>query len=178
MSGRTRDRPPDAEALWLGHYRPRLFRVAWAWTGDYHRAEDLSQETLLRAWPKRSSLRVAEAEWAWLLTIQRRLWWRALAESARFASEESEATLPYPDFAPLSDLQMDILRALNTLPAIQREAVSLFYLEDLSYGQIAEILGVPVGTVMSRISRGRQALRQFFQPHPVVDEVEKDVIAS
>jgi RNA polymerase sigma-70 factor (ECF subfamily) len=178
VSGRTRDRPPDAEALWLGHYRPRLFRVAWAWTGDYHRAEDLSQETLLRAWPKRSSLRVAEAEWAWLLTIQRRLWWRALAESARFASEESEATLPYPDFAPLSDLQMDILRALNTLPAIQREAVSLFYLEDLSYGQIAEILGVPVGTVMSRISRGRQALRQFFQPRALRGDTQNHATGS
>ena len=138
---------------------PRLRRYARALAGDSHRADDLVQDTLERAlvkfrlWRRGSDLR------AWLFTIMHNVFINQLKSRREFALDEAvEAGLPS---APQSDaLELrDLDAALRKLPAEQREVLLLVGLEQLSYAEASKVLDVPVGTVMSRLSRGRERLR-------------------
>jgi len=143
-------------------YIPRLRRYARALTGDRARADDLVQDTLERAlvklhlWQPGSDLR------AWLFSLMHNVFINQLrSQSARVTAElddEAAQVAVRPtqtDWLELRDLQATLLR----LPEEQREVLLLVGLEQMSYEETAGALGIPVGTVMSRLSRARERLR-------------------
>lgn len=142
---------------------PRLRRFARALTGNATHADDLVQDTLERALDKWSLWRPGNLR-AWLLSIMHNLFVNQL-RSARMVDYPGDDALPeLPTRATQGDaLELrDLTRNLSRLPAEQREALLLVGLEELSYADAAKILGVPVGTVMSRLSRGRERLRALL----------------
>jgi RNA polymerase sigma-70 factor (ECF subfamily) len=141
---------------------PRLRRYARALTGDRHASEDLVQDTVERALSRFAWFRTGAKLDAWLLSIMHNL----------FVSQKRHQAVQPPcdpiDERP--DLAMrgteedalalrDLDRALARLPDEQRAVLLLISLEEFSYEETSRILGVPVGTVMSRLSRARERLR-------------------
>ena len=157
------------EAALIEAHIPGLRRFACALLrGDRERADDLVQDSLERAL-SRWHLRRAEGDLrGWLYTI---LYNRFLSEQHRqkrrgvhdALTEAIEAELPLIKGGQDDALEhRDLLRAFAALPEDQRSVLVLVGVEDLSYGAAARVLGVPIGTVMSRLSRGRERLRQFL----------------
>ena len=138
---------------------PRLRRYARALAGDSHRADDLVQDTLERALTKFHLWRHGSDLRAWMFAIMHNVFINQLKARRELALDEAaEAAL---ESAPQSDpLELrDLDTALRRLPVEQREVLLLVGLEQLSYAEASQALGVPVGTVMSRLSRGRERLR-------------------
>ena len=149
---------------------PRLRRYARALTGDRTAADDLVQDTLERAWALLSAWRGAGDLRAWLFSImhntfvdQRRRPSLAAAEPDD-AEEAADVSIraTQTDALELRDLDT----ALARLPVEQREVLLLVALEQLSYDEVAASLSIPVGTVMSRLSRGRERLRGILEGRP------------
>ena len=141
---------------------PRLRRYARALTGERSAADDLVQDTLERAWTKLHLWRSGSDLRAWLFTIMHNV------HVNQVRSRAATATLPLDDDmpeAPVRATQSDMLEvrdidsALRRLPVEQREVLLLVALEHLSYQQAADALGIPIGTVMSRLARARDRLR-------------------
>ena len=138
---------------------PRLRRYARALTGDRARADDLVQDTLERAlvklhlWQPSSDLR------AWLFTVMHNVFINQLKARRELALDDAveDGLQSAPQSDPLELRDLDT--ALRRLPVEQREVLLLVGLEQLSYAEASQALGVPVGTVMSRLSRGRERLR-------------------
>ena len=150
----------------LPHLRA-LFGMAYRLTGNAHDAEDLVQETMLRAYRAFDRYRPGTNARAWLFTILHRLRTDALRRKGR-RPETVELLDDGPAVAPTHEAALtsgheDITRALEALPEVFRTAVLLRDIEEFSYGEIAGILDVPVGTVMSRIHRGRALLRRTLR---------------
>lgn len=157
--------PPrgDIEAL-----RPVLYRMAYAWCHDTALADDLVQETLGRALARRGQLRDARALKGWAMKILHHCWidhlrhrrefddWESLADSHDTGSETPEQC------CDRTRIVACVRAAVARLPMAQREVLTLVDLEEFSYAEVAGILGIPVGTVMSRLSRGRAALKQLL----------------
>jgi RNA polymerase sigma-70 factor (ECF subfamily) len=148
----------------LADQLPGLRRYARALTGDSCAADDLVQDTLERAcakwrlWIPGTDLR------AWLFTVMHNLYLNQ-RRGDRFASAavdlaDVEHELPAP--ASRRDDALDLDRCLRRLPADQRAVLLLVTLEDMGYQEAARVLGVPVGTVMSRLSRARIRLRELM----------------
>jgi RNA polymerase sigma-70 factor (ECF subfamily) len=140
---------------------PRLRRYARALTGDAERADDLVQDTLERALAKWSLWRHGSNLRAWLFTIMHNAFINQV-RAPQAVDYRAEENMPEAvQRATQSDgLELrDLDRALGHLPLDQREVLLLVALEDLSYAQTATVLGVPIGTVMSRLARGRARLR-------------------
>jgi RNA polymerase sigma-70 factor (ECF subfamily) len=141
---------------------PRLRRYARALTGDAGEADDLVQECLTRALAKRGQWREGGTPRKWLFAILRNLYMDELRRRKR-RPREVELDQAQPSAAAGADpgpQLFEIGDALARLPGEQREALLLVTLEGLSYAETAEVLDIPVGTVMSRIARGRERLRQ------------------
>lgn len=145
---------------------PRLRRYARALTGDPTRADDLVQDTLERAWNKFHLWRRGSDLRAWLFTIMHNLFVNQLRQGAF-----NHSSVPLDDDAhqvPVRATQEDPLElrdlqtALGRLPAEYREVLLLVGLENMRYEEAARALGVPIGTVMSRLSRGREQLRRLM----------------
>ena len=155
----------DAEAL-LEPLIPALRRYAYALVRDHDAADDLVQDTLERAL-SRWTLRRRDGDLrAWLFTIQRNLHVSALRQGQRRGAhvELDEATTPSSAAQLDSGLEVqDILATLDQLPEEQKSLLLLVGVEDFSYDDAAKIMGVPLGTVMSRLSRGRQRLRALLE---------------
>ncbi len=142
---------------------PRLRRYARALTGDAVRADDLVQDTLERALGKWSLWRPGNLR-AWLFSIMHNLFVNQ-ARSPRLVDFPGDETLPDLPTRPTQSDALELrvfARSLARLPEEQREVLLLVVLEDLSYEDTAKVLGVPVGTVMSRLSRGRERLRALL----------------
>jgi RNA polymerase sigma-70 factor, ECF subfamily len=144
----------SAEAIveWI----PRLRRYARALTGDAVLADDLVQDTLARAIEKFALWRAGSDLRAWLFSVMHNTFVNQLR--ARHATEVLESddleALPRISDGTLIDLE----KCLRGLPAEQREIILLIGLEEMSYAEAAQALGVPQGTVMSRLSRARTRL--------------------
>jgi RNA polymerase sigma factor (sigma-70 family) len=155
----------DAEAL-LEPLIPALRRYAYALVRDHDVADDLVQDTLERAL-SRWSLRRSDGDLrAWLFTIQRNLHISTLRQGQRRGAhvELDEATTPSTAAQQENGMEMqDVLTALDQLPEEQKSLLLLIGVEDLSYDDAARVMGVPMGTVMSRLSRGRQRLRALME---------------
>jgi RNA polymerase sigma-70 factor (ECF subfamily) len=141
---------------------PRLRRYARALAGDSHRADDLVQDTLERALAKFYLWRHGSDLRAWLFTIMHNVFINQLKARRELALDDAVAdglqSAPQADPLELRDLDA----ALRLLPVEQREVLLLVGLEQLSYAEAGKALGVPVGTVMSRLSRGRERLRALI----------------
>jgi RNA polymerase sigma-70 factor, ECF subfamily len=142
---------------------PRLRRYAWTLTRDPSRADDLVQNCLVRAlgnehrWQPGTNLR------AWVFTILHN---QHISDLRRAGREQSrgEAIASFAaqsDSGSVFDL-IDLDRALARLPEPQRRAILLVGLEDMSYDEAAAVLGLPVGTLRSRLGRARERLRSMF----------------
>jgi RNA polymerase sigma factor (sigma-70 family) len=136
-------------------------------------AEDLAQEAYLRAWRAFAGFRGGDGR-SWLLTIVRNTCYTWLRENRRhglaveFNEDIHSEDVEVPDAERLlaeSCSRETLEKALLELPAEFREAIVLRELEGLSYKEISEIVGVPVGTVMSRLARARARLQLCLAPH-------------
>src|SRR5438552_8200196 len=142
-------------------YIPNLRRYARALVGDRDGADDLVQDTLERAVRKFHLWRPGDLR-AWLFSIMHNVFVNQLKARRIPSDVEVDETIaaPISSVGPL-DLQ-DLQRALSTLAPEQREVVLLVALEDMSYADVSRALGIPMGTVMSRLSRGRDRLRKVM----------------
>ena len=189
--GRKPGRSQEFEQVALVHL-DALYRSALRLTQNRAEAEDVVQETCLRAFRSFHRFNPGTNCRAWLFTILRNAFlnrvrgagrevhegdaaegWDALVQ--RSAEHRPGGGSPEEEFFQ-TVLHGDVDRALKALPLTFREAVVLADLEGLSYKEIAEIIGRPVGTVMSRLSRGRRLLRRalgdFAREHGYVGEPE------
>jgi len=146
---------------------PALRRYAWALLRDHEAADDLVQDTLERAISRWGQRRHEGDLRAWLFTIQRNLFLNGLRQrKARGiqVSDEALNDVQAPGTNPESHLGLrDVLAGLDALSEEQRSLLLLVGVEDLSYEQAAKVLGIPLGTVMSRLSRARARLREFME---------------
>lgn len=145
---------------------PALRRYARALTGDPWAADDLVQDTLERACSKWRLWLVGSNLRAWLFSVMHNLFINQLRHSA-FQAQVSETGLDDVTdslHAPASgsDQMIDLQRCLLQLPAEQREVLLLVAMQDMSYAEVAQITGVAMGTVMSRLSRARTRLQALL----------------
>jgi len=140
---------------------PRLRRYARAMVGDRAVADDLVQDTLERGWSRVAQWRPGSDLRAWLFGIMHNLRVDQLRRQGLNTQPLDDAESEAPIRATQSDrLEVnDLAAALARLPEEQRAVLLLVALEEMSYDEIASTLGIPVGTVMSRLSRGRERLR-------------------
>jgi len=148
-------------------YIPRLRRYARALVGERAAADDLVQDTLERAlnklhlWKRGTDLR------AWLFTVMHNVHVnqvRSRRETAALDGDALELAVRATQDVALE--ARDLERMLARLPVEQREVLLLVVLEDMSYDEAAAALGIPIGTVMSRLSRGREKLRVLMEGLP------------
>ncbi len=141
---------------------PRLRRFARLLTrGDTAQADDLVQETLLRALRSIESFREEAGLGTWMTTIMLNIHRSEHRRQARRSAEPEEAA-PEPSEPARQEQRIEVrdtLAALGALPEEQRLAIALVSVQDMSYAEAARTLGIKLGTLMSRISRGRAAMR-------------------
>ena len=143
-------------------YIPNLRRYARALVGDRDGADDLVQDTLERAVRKFHLWKPGDLR-AWLFSIMHNVFVnqlkaRKIAPEVEIDEELIAARIPTATSADVLDLQ----HALGSLAPEQREVVLLVALEDMTYADVSRALGIPIGTVMSRLSRGREKLRNVM----------------
>ncbi|MBI5898418.1 MAG: RNA polymerase sigma factor [Rhodocyclales bacterium] len=145
--------------------RPGLYRVAYAWCRDAALADDLTQEATAKALERGDQLRDPTRMKSWLFAILSRCWHDHLRSRhpQQDIDELAEEHLA-GDSSPADDFERRqtvarVRTAVARLPVGQRQVLTLVDLEEFSYAEVGEILGIPIGTVMSRLCRGRRALR-------------------
>ena len=151
------------EAERLVELIPRLRRYARALVGDRAAADDLVQDTLERAWAKLHLYRRGTDLRAWLFTVMHNVHVNKVRATRATDTLEDEM----PELAQRASqgdalLVRDLDRSISRLPAEQRSVLLLVTLEDMSYDEVARTLGIPIGTVMSRLSRAREKLRAMM----------------
>jgi RNA polymerase sigma-70 factor (ECF subfamily) len=166
----SRERVAQFDRIVTPHL-PRAYNLARLLVGNATDAEDLVQEASLRAFRALDGFHGGDSK-TWLLVIVRNVCYsflgrkRGTEQEVEFEEEQHSETVASatPESAVLQSADAAAVRqAIEQLPPEFREALVLREMEELSYRQIGEITGVPVGTVMSRLSRARQQLRQRLQ---------------
>jgi RNA polymerase sigma-70 factor (ECF subfamily) len=154
------------EEIVSAYYQP-LYRFGYSLAKNEHEAGDLAQQAFFIYAEKGSSLRDKSKVKSWLFTTLYREFLRRRRKDSRMDNYEPEMLenvggAVEPQVRRTMDGHLAV-EALEEVDAVYREPVSLFYLKDLSYKEIAEILDVPIGTIMSRLSRGKAQLREIFK---------------
>jgi RNA polymerase sigma-70 factor (ECF subfamily) len=163
----------------LGQKYKRLYRLAYAWCHHIAQAEDLVQETMLKALESRKELDNLEHLDAWLSKIMHNQFLDNMRFNQRWKwVEESEIDLFYMESCSetrVIEQQTSecLCAAMSKLSFDQREVISLADLEGFSYQQISEITSTPIGTVMSRISRGRENLVKYMKQ---IEKIRSNVV--
>ena len=143
----------------------RLYRVAYAWVHDPDLAKDIVQETIAKALKKVSQLREPEKLDSWLFGIMANCWRDHFRRQHDFVDFE-DVTLVHDEtpeqLQQREDMIMQVRSAVSRLSEGQRHVVTLVDLEGFSYAEVAMILGIPVGTVMSRLARARGQLADML----------------
>lgn len=149
--------------------RPRLLRLAYAWCHDIDLSNDLVQEALTKGLTHNNQLHDVAAMESWLFSILNNCW-RDHLRAKRDFSDIAELDEVIFDPAPGPEKQYAsrqtaarVRNAIAALPMAQRQVITLVDIEECSYAEVARILEVPVGTIMSRLSRARQALKAGLQ---------------
>lgn len=139
-----------------------MYRLAFRLSGNAHDAEDLVQDAYRSAWKSRESYQHGRGDRAWLASILRR----------RCADQWRRPRLPAGDGLPVEELGAagedplanqftdEVQQALDQLPHVLREALLLVVVGELTHQEAADLLGIPLGTALSRVSRARQQLRE------------------
>jgi RNA polymerase sigma-70 factor (ECF subfamily) len=151
----------------LETHRARLYRIAYAWTRSPALADDLVQETLTKALVKSGQLRDPKASEAWLYSILSNCYrdhFRRLRETEDVDTIELLSDSNPEQESSQQQLIEKVRAAMMRLPEGQRQVVSLVDIEGFSYVEVAEILAVPIGTVMSRLCRARASLKEHLLP--------------
>ena len=150
------------EAQRLVELIPRLRRYARALVGDRAGADDLVQDTLERAWTKLHLYRQGTDLRAWLFTVMHNVHVNRI-RATRLADPLDDDLPELASRGTQSDALVlrDLDRAIARLPADQRAVLLLVTLEEMSYDEVARTLGIPIGTVMSRLAAGRAALAKL-----------------
>ena len=158
-----------AQQLVDDHYLP-LYRYAYRLTGSAADAEDLTQEAFCKAQSQLGQLREQDRAKSWLFSILRNAYLHRVraGKVEKVISWDSVGEIADRTPEPLPPVeQLQLQEALLQLPEDFRTPVILFYFEDFSYRDIAEQMGLPLGTVMSRLARAKAFLRsQLAQPVP------------
>lgn len=159
----------DFEDIVARHYAP-LYQFAFSLTRAESDACDLTQQTFCIWAAKGHQLRDASKVKTWLFTTLHREFLGSRRRQTRFPHTELEsAATELPVVSPATASRMDAaqaLDALSRLDEIYQAPVALFYLQDCSYNEIAGILGIPLGTVKSRLTRGLGRLHQLLADKP------------
>jgi len=184
LIGSARDSDPDArrrefERLARGYERD-IFNAALRMAGNHSDAEDVAQEALVKAYSAFDQFELGTNFRAWILRIVTNTYinefrrrrrtpdtttWDELAREdlGKLAREEGEDT---PELLVLAEaLDAEVEEALAEIPEVFREAVMLCDMQGLAYTEIAQVLGVPIGTVRSRIARGRGLLQERLRAY-------------
>jgi len=163
LTGNARVRGLDEaafDALYAGSFR-RLVAQIYAMCGNLAEAQDCVQEAFVRAWDRRRSLDADQSPEAWIRTVAYRLAvsrWRRAQRALRLQDRSQlRDAVAEPD-----PTHVELVRALQQLPSDQRRAIVLHHLCDIPVRDIADEIGVPVGTVKARLSRGRAALASLL----------------
>lgn len=147
----------------LGKIRPNLYRMAYAWCGSHALADDLVQETIVKSLEKAHQLKSVDKCSSWCYRILHNCWLSHL-RSIKPDVDIDEVVLVCEDCPEKHYRDMvaseAIQAAISKLPVGQRKVLMLIDLEGFAYREVADILSIPVGTVMSRISRARSALEK------------------
>ena len=162
------ERGVSIEDVFYSSYR-RLVVQLYGVVGDRAEAEDIVQEAFVRAVAAGQRFAVTVNPEAWLRTTAinlHRSRWRKLRNFSRIKER-----IAAPQDIPGLDERLDVIEALRSLPVEQREVVALHHLADLTVADIAQELGLPPGTVKSRLSRGREALARTLDDHEEVGHV-------
>lgn len=157
--------------------RTRLYRLAYSWCHDPALADDLAQETLEKALKKSGQLRDPAALETWLFSIMTNCW-RDHFRRSRDMLDIDDLPLEHEVTPEHEQHQHQVVSgvrsAIATLPLGQRQVLTLVDLEGCSYIEVANILGVPVGTVMSRLCRARRALKESLLDSDLVSRDSDD----
>lgn len=151
---------------------PRLRRFARALTAQAADADDIVQIAVERALSRRAQFKEGTRLESWLFSIVRNAWIdeaRARQRRGRLFAAEEEGERVGADGAAAMQTRLEaneMWRAMSDLPAEQREAVALVCVEGLGYREAAEALNVPIGTLTSRLARGREALQRMLGETP------------
>lgn len=163
---------PEFEEL-VALYDKRLFNVMYGHTGDYHDALDLTEEAFIRAMRAYPRFRGESDPFTWLYRIAINVLKKRYAKEKRRAElweEHQDATPPRtietdtPDLDVVRQERAELVRrAIAELPMVNREAITLRYIDDMSYEDIARTMGCSLGTVKSRIARGKTMLADVLK---------------
>jgi RNA polymerase sigma-70 factor (ECF subfamily) len=170
----------EAEAM---PHVDRLFRLAMWWERDRREAEDLVQDTLVQALQSFHRFTAGTNCRAWLVTILQHVRSnRRRARVRRFTVEDPDdriaETVPFVPPVPQHLTDESLLAALRGIPEAYQDIILLCDVEELTYKEIAEVLAIPMGTVMSRLHRGRTLLRQHLASTRTVDVASRSLDVS
>lgn len=166
-SGKDRDNQPvsDADiALLYEQFATDVLRVSYFYLGNRQQAEDVTQDVFVKLMETRPTL-YPGSEKSWLLKValnRCRDLWRSSWHKRVLLGSKLLDIIPDDDHIDQRLEKEALMQAVNALPAPEREVFLLFYYQGYGTTQTAEILGLPEGTVSSRLSRGRQKLKQFL----------------
>lgn len=177
-------RPPSSAELWTAFeaeavpQADRLFRLAMWFERDRREAEDLVQDTMVQALRSFHRFTPGTNCRAWLVTILHHVRCnRRRARQRRDAVEEVDdrlaETVSFVPAVPQQITDEDMLAALRSIPSCYQDIILLCDVEGLTYKEIADALAIPMGTVMSRLHRGRAALRQALAGHGMLDSGQR-----
>jgi RNA polymerase sigma-70 factor (ECF subfamily) len=166
-----------------------LYNVAFKYVGNRYDAEDLVQETLYTAYRKFHQLRDSQKFKSWMFAILRNHFLKLQRKKASVQTDEFEDGIGYLSQLESVSLRQDVASVyerkveadtiqsvLDKMPEKYKAVIILYYMEDSSYQEIAEMLGVPIGTVMSRLSRAKQIMKKALIRSTINEPQEKKVV--
>jgi RNA polymerase sigma-70 factor (ECF subfamily) len=168
----------EAFNLLVGRYKDQLMNFVYRYLGNYDEADDVVQETFVRLYRNKDSYKPVAKFSTWLYTIAtnlaktqyRRRKRRVMVSLTRQRGEDRDSMIDLPDISYAADkvadssLQQEIIqKALNAIPEKYREIVIFSDIQEMSYEEISEMTGVNIGTVKSRLNRGRTKLQELLK---------------